>query len=61
VAPTSFLTLLEQIIPNGSLKDYIEKLTRRKSLVAELDFGDHILVISDLTSVSLRVLNEDQK
>jgi len=60
VAPTSFGTLLERIIPNGGLKYEIEKLIEQKSMGAELDYGDRIPVISDFIEGELARLSEDQ-
>ncbi|MCI0552911.1 MAG: nucleotidyltransferase domain-containing protein [Anaerolineae bacterium] len=61
VAPTSFGTLLEQIVPDGILKDEIKKLIELKSIGAELDYGDRISVISDFIENELARLEEDQK
>lgn len=61
VAPTFFGTLLERMIPNGSLKDEIKKLIELKSVGAELDYGDRIPVISNFIESELARLEEDQK
>ncbi len=61
VAPTSFGTLVEQVVPPGDLKDEIEELIRQKSAGAELDYGDRIAVISIFIEAELARLEEDQK
>lgn len=61
VAPTSFGTLLERIIPSGELKDKVNELIEQKSRGDELDYGDRIPVISDFITAELARLEEDQK
>ncbi len=61
MAPTSFGTLVERIVPQGALKDEIDKLIEQKSAGAELDYGDRIPVISDFIQDELYRLEEDQK
>lgn len=61
VAPTSFGTLLERIIPTGELKDRINELIEQKKLGAELDYGPRIPVISDFIASELARLEADQK
>jgi len=61
VAPTSFITLLEQVVPAGQLKDAIIDLVEKKSVGAELDYGDRIPVISDFIENELARLEEDEK
>jgi len=61
VAPTALGTLLEQMIPNGPLKDEINRLIEQKSLGAELDYGDRIPVISEFIENELARLEESQK
>ena len=61
VAPTAFGTLLEQMIPNSSLKDEINKLIAQKSMGAELDYADRIPVISEFIESDLARLEESQK
>jgi predicted nucleotidyltransferase len=61
VAPTAFGTLLEQIVPKGSLKDEINKLIAQKSMGAELDYGDRIAVISEFIEKEFARLEESQK
>lgn len=61
VAPTSFGTLLERIIPSGELKDKVNELIEQKSRGDELDYGDRIPVISDFIAAELTRLEEDQK
>ena len=61
VAPTSFKTLLEQVVPAGQLKDAIIDLIEKKSVGAELDYGDRIPVISDFIEGELVRFEEDEK
>jgi hypothetical protein len=61
VPPTYFGTMLERIIPSGHLKDEITQLIEKKSLGAELDYGDSIPVISDFIESELARLEESQK
>jgi predicted nucleotidyltransferase len=61
VAPTAFGTLLEQIVPKGSLKDEINKLIEQKSIGAELDYEDRIPVISGFIENELTRLEASQK
>ena len=60
VAPTAFGTLLERVLPNGDLKDEINKLIELKSLGAELDYGDRIPVISDFIEKEIARLEAEQ-
>ena len=61
VAPTAFGTLVEQVLPNGVLKDEINKLIEQKSKGAELDYGDRIPAISEFIENELARLEESQK
>jgi len=61
VAPTSFGTLLERMIPSGVLKDEINKLIEQKSMGAELDYSDRIPVISEFIERELTRLEEAKK
>jgi uncharacterized protein len=61
VPPTFFGTLVEQIIPVGTLRDEINNLIEMKRAGAELDYGDRIPVISDFIEMELVRLEEDQK
>lgn len=61
IPPTYFGMLVDQIIPNGELKDEINQLIQKKSIGAELDYGDSIPVISEFIESELARLEEDQK
>ena len=51
---------MERVLPNGDLKDEINKLIELKSMGAELDYGDRIPVISDFIEKEIARLEAEQ-